>query len=882
MSYDFRAIESRWQHFWDEQHTFRAEIDPERPKYYVLDMFPYPSGDGLHVGHPEGYTATDIVARYKRMRGFNVLHPMGWDAFGLPAERYAMKTGTHPATRTAECITNFKRQLKTLGFSYDWDREIDTTDPRYFRWTQWIFLQIWNAWYDPEAGKARPIGELEIPPAVAREGAAAIRKYRDERRLAYLHEAPVNWCPELRVVLANEEVAEHVEQGYTVVRRPMRQWMLRITAYAERLLRDLDELDWSASVLDMQRHWIGRSDGAEADFKLEDGTLLTVFTTRPDTLFGATYMVLAPEHPAVPRITTEEQRADVAGYVERTARRSERERQADAAEGQKTGVFTGAYAINPANGERIPVWISDYVVMGYGTGAIMAVPGHDERDHAFATAMRLPIVEVVAGGSKPIAEAAFSEHGSAVNSGFLDGLPTAAAKEKMIGWLEEKSLGRRRVTYKLRDWLFSRQRYWGEPFPLIHRPDGEVVAAELPVELPALDDFQPSETGEPPLSKAEAWRRLPDGSLRETNTMPQWAGSCWYYLRFMDPHNTSTPFSKAAADYWLPVDLYIGGAEHAVLHLLYARFWHKVLFDLGYVGTREPFARLINQGMVLGATFWPKDRRRTPDGKGPQVFRPEEVEAFGDDEWRVKATGEVVDIQWDKMSKSRGNVVNPDDVIRQVGADTMRLYEMFMGPLEHSAPWQTEGVAGCHRFLQRVYRLAFETSDDESKPDRARELPPGEGNDRQRRLLHRTIHAVTERIDRVAFNTAISAMMVFVRDIVAEGEPLHRDALAQFTLLLAPFAPHLAEEIWRALGNPHSLAHELWPAADEAMLLDATWPLVVQVMGKRRAELAIPQGESEADITARVLADADVQRHLAGKAPRRVIYVPGKLINLVV
>ncbi|MBL9104156.1 MAG: leucine--tRNA ligase [Myxococcales bacterium] len=882
MSYDFRAIESRWQHFWDEQHTFRAEIDPERPKYYVLDMFPYPSGDGLHVGHPEGYTATDIVARYKRMRGFNVLHPMGWDAFGLPAERYAMKTGTHPATRTAECITNFKRQLKTLGFSYDWDREIDTTDPRYFRWTQWIFLQIWNAWYDPEAGKARPIGELEIPPAVAREGAAAIRKYRDERRLAYLHEAPVNWCPELRVVLANEEVAEHVEQGYTVVRRPMRQWMLRITAYAERLLRDLDELDWSASVLDMQRHWIGRSDGAEADFKLEDGTLLTVFTTRPDTLFGATYMVLAPEHPAVPRITTREQQADVAAYVERTARRSERERQADAAEGQKTGVFTGAYAINPANGERIPVWISDYVVMGYGTGAIMAVPGHDERDHAFATAMRLPIVEVVAGGSKPIAEAAFSEHGTAVNSGFLDGLPTAAAKEKMIGWLEQQGSGRRRVTYKLRDWLFSRQRYWGEPFPLIHRPDGEVVAAELPVELPALDDFQPSETGEPPLSKAEAWRRLPDGSLRETNTMPQWAGSCWYYLRFMDPHNTSTPFSKAAADYWLPVDLYIGGAEHAVLHLLYARFWHKVLFDLGYVGTREPFARLINQGMVLGATFWPKDRRRTPDGKGPQVFRPEEVEAFGDDEWRVKATGEVVDIQWDKMSKSRGNVVNPDDVIRQVGADTMRLYEMFMGPLEHSAPWQTEGVAGCHRFLQRVYRLAFETSDDESKPDRARELPPGEGNDRQRRLLHRTIHAVTERIDRVAFNTAISAMMVFVRDIVAEGEPLHRDALAQFTLLLAPFAPHLAEEIWRALGNPRSLAHELWPAADEAMLLDATWPLVVQVMGKRRAELAIPQGESEADITARVLADADVQRHLAGKSPRRVIYVPGKLINLVV
>ena len=886
MPYDFRAIESRWQSFWDEQHTFRADIDPERPKYYVLDMFPYPSGDGLHVGHPEGYTATDIVARYKRMRGFNVLHPMGWDAFGLPAERYAMKTGTHPAVRTAECIRNFKRQLKTLGFSYDWEREIDTTDPRYFRWTQWIFLQIWNAWYDAEAGRARPIAELEIPAAVARAGAAEIRRYRDERRLAYLHEAPVNWCPELRVVLANEEVAEHVEQGYTVVRRPMRQWMLRITAYAERLLTDLDELEWSASVVDMQRHWIGRSDGAEADFKLADvdgpDATLTVFTTRPDTLFGATYMVVAPEHPAVARITTSEQRAAVDAYVSRTAQRSERERQAEAAEGQKTGVFTGAYAINPANGARIPVWISDYVVMGYGTGAIMAVPGHDERDHAFATAMQLPIVEVVGGGSKPIAEVAFCEPGVAVRSGFLDGLPTAAAKERMIGWLEAQGRGRRRVTYKLRDWLFSRQRYWGEPFPLVHTPDGDVVAAELPVTLPELADFQPSETGEPPLSKAEAWRSLPDGSQRETNTMPQWAGSCWYYLRFMDPHNDGSAFSRAAADYWLPVDLYVGGAEHAVLHLLYARFWHKVLFDLDFVGTKEPFRKLVNQGMVLGASYWPKDRRRTPDGKGPVVFRPEEVELAGDEDWRVKGTGEPVDVQWDKMSKSRGNVFNPDDVIRLYGADTMRLYEMFMGPLEHSAPWQTEGVAGCHRFLQRAYRLAFETSEVEGAADRLRELPPGEGSDRQRRLLHRTIHAVRERIDRLAFNTAISAMMVFVRDIVAEGEPLHRDALAQFTLILSPFAPHLAEEIWRALGQPHSLAHELWPAADDAMLLDETWPLVVQVMGKRRAELPIPQGMSEEDVKARVLADADVQRHLAGKQPRRVIYVPGKLINLVV
>jgi leucyl-tRNA synthetase len=629
-------------------------------------------------------------------------------------------------------------------------------------------------------------------------------------------------------------------------------------------------------------HWIGRSDGAEVGFAIVDhDATITVFTTRPDTLFGATYMVLAPEHPLVAKIAGDGQRAAVQAYVDAAARRSERDRQAEAAEGQKTGVFTGAYAMNPANGQRIPVWISDYVLMGYGTGAIMAVPGHDERDHAFAQAMGLPIVEVVGGASRPIAEAAFTEPGLAMNSGFLDGLATPQAKQRMIDWLEARGLGRRRITYKLRDWLFSRQRYWGEPFPLLHRTDGEVVAVpELPVTLPPLDDFQPSETGEPPLSKAEAWRQLPDGSLRETNTMPQWAGSCWYYLRFMDPSNDAAPFSRAAADYWLPVDLYIGGAEHAVLHLLYARFWHKVLFDLGHVGTREPFQRLVNQGMVLGATYYPKGRT----GVAQQGFLPDEVEPLthGGEQWVHKLTREPVEVKWDKMSKSRGNVVNPDDVIGQYGADTMRLYEMFMGPLEHSAPWQTEGVAGCHRFLQRAYRLAFETSDDEAVPDRLRELPAGEGSDRQRRLLHRTIHAVSERIDRLAFNTAISAMMVFVRDIVAEGEPLHREALAQFSLILAPFAPHLAEEIWGALGQRRSLAHELWPAADEALLVDATFPLVVQIQGKRRAELAIPQGASEEDIKATALAHPDVQRHLDGKAPRRVIYVPGKLLNIVV
>ncbi|MCB9703462.1 MAG: leucine--tRNA ligase [Myxococcales bacterium] len=884
MTYDFRAIEARWQSYWDEHETFRAELDPDRPKYYVLDMFPYPSGDGLHVGHPEGYTATDIVARYKRMRGFNVLHPMGWDAFGLPAEQYAIKTGTHPATRTAECIQNFKRQLKMLGFSYDWAREIDTTSPAYVKWTQWIFLQIWGSWYDHTEGRARPIAELPIPPAVAAMGDAEVNRYRDEHRLAYMHDAPVNWCPTLRVVLANEEVAEHVEQGHEVVRRPMRQWMLRITAYAERLLADLDGLEWPASVIEMQRNWIGRSEGAEVEFQVvgikgEEGTL-TVFTTRPDTLFGATYMVLAPEHPLVDQITTDAQRSAVKAYVERTAHRSERERQAEAAEGAKTGAFTGAFARNPVNGREIPIWISDYVLMGYGTGAIMAVPGHDTRDHAFAKAMGLEIVEVVGGGTAPIADEAFVGEGVAVNSGFISGLTTAAAKERMIDHLEREGIGRRRVTYKLRDWLFSRQRYWGEPFPLIHRPDGEVAPVavdDLPVTLPVIEDFGPSESGEPPLAKAREWVELADGSLRETNTMPQWAGSCWYYLRFMDPRNDGAAFSKEAADYWLPVDLYIGGAEHAVLHLLYARFWHKVLFDLGHVSTVEPFHKLVNQGMILGATYHPITPRRDERGL-PVVFLPDQIEAIGGDRFAVKGSGEEVKVQWDKMSKSRGNVINPDDVIREYGADTMRLYEMFMGPLEQSAPWQPEGVSGCYRFLQRVYRLVF---DERPEGDVVRELAEGAGSERQRRLLHRTIDQVGERIDRLSFNTAISSMMIFVKELALLDEPIAREVIGAFLILLSPFAPHLAEELWRALGNPKSLALEPWPAVDPALLIEATWTLVVQVGGKKRAELQVPQGAEKDAVIALALAAEDVQRHVGDKTPRRVIYVPGKLVNVV-
>ena len=896
MPYDHAAIEARWQAFWDERETFKAEVDHSRPKYYVLDMFPYPSGDGLHVGHPEGYTATDIMARYKRMLGFNVLHPMGWDAFGLPAERYAMKKGTHPRTRTYECIDNFKRQLKLLGFSYDWSRELATTDPEYFKWTQWIFLQIWGSWYDREQGRARPIAELPIPAEVADAGEQAVREYRDARRLAYLHEAPVNWCPDQRVVLANEEVADAIADGYEVIRVPMRQWMMRITEYAQRLMDDLEGLDWPASVLKMQRDWIGRSEGAEVHFAI-DGIAteqVSVYTTRPDTLFGATYMVLAPEYPGLADLLAragvdQAHVKAVTDYQRATALRSERDRQAEAAEGKKTGVFTGLFAINPVNNQRIPIWIADYVLMGYGTGAIMAVPGHDTRDHAFATTMGLPIVQVVApsdGSPIDMQAEAFAEPGIAVNSGLIDGLPTADAKAKITAWLAEQGKGEPRINYKLRDWLFSRQRYWGEPFPLMHKPDGEVVGVpveQLPVELPMLDDFNPSETGEPPLAKAKSWVELPDGSRRETNTMPQWAGSCWYYLRFADPRNSGAPWSSEAENYWLPVDLYIGGAEHAVLHLLYSRFWHKVLFDLGHVHTKEPFQKLVNQGMVLGATYVPKQRRDKDDRRVYVTTDIEEVSNGDEIEYVHKETGEPLVIQWDKMSKSRGNVVNPDDVIHEYGADTMRLYEMFMGPLEASAPWQPEGVSGCFRFLGRAYRLFFESPKEAD--DRPRVLAEGEGSERQRRLLHKTIDEVTERIDRMSFNTAISSLMVFVRDIEKDGESLCRDAAATFCLLLAPFAPHLAEELWRALGKPDTLTYERWPVADPALLVEDSWTLVVQVNGKKRADLQVPASldpkGAQDEIKALAMGSEAVAKFVGDQQPKRVVYVPGRLINIV-
>ena len=878
MAYTPSEIEPKWQDYWQREETFRTEIDHAKPKYYVLDMFPYPSGDGLHVGHPEGYTATDILARYKRMQGFNVLHPMGWDAFGLPAEQYAIKTGTHPRITTRKNIDNFKRQIQSLGFSYDWSREIDTTDPDYVRWTQWIFRRLF------------------------------------ERGLAYQAEVPVNWCPELGTVLANEEVIDGKSEvgGHPVVRLPLKQWMLRITHYADRLLEDLEDLDWPEPIKKMQRDWIGRSEGARVVFQIEgkDESTVEVFTTRADTLFGATYMVLAPEHPLVEGITSDTQRPEVDAYIERTRRRSERDRMADQTE--KSGVFTGAYATNPVNQERLPIWIADYVLAGYGTGAIMAVPGHDERDHAFATRFQLPIIEVVAGGN--VEEAAFAGEGIAVNSGFLDGLDTAEAKRKIHAWLEENKVGEASVTYKLRDWLFSRQRYWGEPFPVIHGSDGEtrlVPDEDLPITLPELEDFRPTgDDFEAPLARVPEWLEVIDPetgkpALRDPNTMPQWAGSCWYFLRFLDPHNSEAPFSEEAERYWMPVDLYVGGAEHAVLHLLYARFWHKVFFDIGLVHTREPFQKLVNQGMILGESFRYYDDN--PDDLPEQdvhVFAHEEVE-ISEDGPVLRTDGTPLKARWmnqkdlaphpetgewshpdypdlalervvEKMSKSRGNVVNPDDVVEAFGADSMRLYEMFIGPLEKAAPWSTDGIQGIYRFLQRCWRLVNEEDgDSETLRSFSSEATP-----EQARLLEQTIQGVTEDIEAMRFNTAISKLMVLVRDIQSEGPPT-KEMAEKLCLMLSPMAPHIAEELWEKLGHEQSLAYEKWPEVDESLLGEEEITIVIQVNGKKRDELKVGVEASSEKIESMALQSEKVQAALAGKDVKKVIVVPGRLVNVV-
>jgi len=875
MPYDPKAIEARWQAWWRENETFRADVDPARPKFYVLDMFPYPSGAGLHVGHPKGYIATDVLSRYKRMRGFQVLHPMGWDAFGLPAEQYAIETGTHPRETTERNIANFRRQMQALGLDYDWSREIDTTSPDYVRWTQWIFCKLY------------------------------------ERGLAYLAEVPVNWCPALGTVLANEEVIDGRSErgGHPVVRVPMRQWMLRITAYADRLIEDLDEIDWPESIKKMQRDWVGRSEGARIFFDVEDSDQrIEVFTTRPDTLFGATYMVLAPEHPLVPELTAPERRAEVEAYAQQSARRSERARLAEAHE--KSGVALGRCALHPVRGEPIPIWIADYVLASYGTGAIMAVPAHDARDHEFARKFGLPIVEVVSGGDPR--QEAFVGEGTCVNSDFLDGLDTPAAKQRMIEWLEERGKGERTVSYRLRDWLFSRQRYWGEPIPVIHLEDGTtklVPESELPVLLPEMSDFAPTGDFEPPLARARDWLETVDPETgrkarRDANTMPQWAGSCWYYLRFCDPRNEREAWSERAERYWMPVDLYVGGAEHAVLHLLYARFWHKVLFDLGFVHTKEPFQKLLNPGMVLGYSYRYYDDDIADEAAAPARAYPSSDVRLEGEGARHRESGTPLKERWlpatavhwvdgrpyhprvpdllleevtEKMSKSRGNVVNPDDVIERFGADAMRLYEMFMGPLEKGAPWSDESIPGLHRFLQRAWRVVSGEAEDSGEGG---PLASGEGTLEQRRLLHRTIRDVTEDVEALRFNTAISKLMVFVRDVTREA-PLSRLAADAFVRLLCPFAPHLAEELWRVLGHDASVCLAAWPEADPALLERERVKLVVQVNGKRRDEIEVPADASEEAIRRLVLASEKVQRHLGGREPRKLIVVPGRLVSVV-
>ena len=907
--YPFHLIEPKWQSHWDATSTFRAfnpgeEIPPQHPfalrhqlrgaplatelppKFYILDMFPYPSGSGLHVGHPEGYTATDILARYRRAAGFHVLHPMGWDAFGLPAEQYAVKTGQHPRVTTEQNIANFTRQIRSLGFSYDWSREVATTDPGYFLWTQWIFLQIYHAWFNPQTNRAESIDTLKYPAECTTESQR--RAYRDARRLAFVSEAPVNWCPELGTVLANEEVIDGKSEvgGFPVIRKPMRQWMLRITAFAERLLTDLDTIDWSDSLKEMQRNWIGRSEGAEVDFQIEgNAEKIRVFTTRPDTLFGATYMVLSPEHKLVSEITSEPQAAAVQGYQQFASTRSDLERTELAKE--KTGVWTGAFAVNPVNGQRIPIWIADYVLASYGTGAIMAVPAHDERDLEFAKKFDLPIVQVVQPPDPKTDWHGFTNEGTAINSSSsevaLNGLTTSEAKRTISQWLESRGLGKRTINFKLRDWLFSRQRYWGEPFPIRWQRDSDgtlyheaLPSTALPVLPPSLEDYKPTADGQPPLARAKDWVQLPDGSIRETNTMPQWAGSCWYYLRYLDARNPQSFVGNQAESYWMGtaasktlgdrrptpgVDLYVGGTEHAVLHLLYARFWHKVLFDLGHVSTAEPFYKLVNQGLIQGE-----------DGQ--------------------------------KMSKSRGNVVNPDDVLREYGADAFRLYEMFMGPLQDSKPWNTKGVEGVYRFLGRTWRLFIDEA-SESQFEQACTVDPHNAATHLQSIqlapnvqeipadahhlkpLHACIKKVTEDLEGMRFNTAISAMMVFVNEAMGwEVKPV--SVLKTFAQLLAPFSPHIAEELWSMLhtqradpGSVPSLIYSPWPTHDPAWLIEDTLEIPVQVNGKLRDVIRVPATSDPATIEAAARSAEKVLPFLDGKTIRKVIVVPKKLVNIV-
>ncbi|MBU8714918.1 leucine--tRNA ligase [Brevibacillus parabrevis] len=804
MVFSHREVEKKWQQYWEQNKTFKTSEDPGKQKFYALDMFPYPSGAGLHVGHPEGYTATDILSRMKRMQGYNVLHPMGWDAFGLPAEQYALDTGNDPAEFTEKNINTFRRQIKSLGFSYDWDREINTTDPHYYKWTQWIFTKLY------------------------------------EHGLAYIDEVAVNWCPALGTVLANEEVIDGKSErgGHPVERRPMKQWVLKITAYAERLLQDLEELDWPESIKEMQRNWIGRSEGAEVTFAVDGhDQSFTVFTTRPDTLYGATYAVLAPEHKLVEQITSPEQKAAVEAYLEQAKHKSDLER-TDLAK-EKTGVFTGAYAINPVNGERLPIWIADYVLISYGTGSIMAVPAHDERDYEFAKTFDLPIKAVIAGGD--ISKEAYTGDGEHINSGMLDGLNKEQAINKMIEWLEAEGKGNRKVTYRLRDWLFSRQRYWGEPIPILHLEDGTMKAvpvSELPIMLPKTKEIKPSGTGESPLANITDWLNTVDPETgmkarRETNTMPQWAGSCWYFLRFIDPHNDQAMADPEKLKEWLPVDIYIGGAEHAVLHLLYSRFWHKFLYDIGVVPTKEPFQKLFNQGMILGENN-------------------------------------------EKMSKSKGNVVNPDDIVHSHGADTLRLYEMFMGPLDASIAWSTKGLDGARRFLDRVYRLFVQDNGELNE-----KIVDTKKATSMERVYHQTVKKVTEDYEGLRFNTGISQLMVFVNEAY-KADVLPKSYMEDFVKMLSPIAPHLGEELWEKLGHNETISYEAWPTYDESKLVEDEVEIVIQINGKNKEKLLIASDSTKEQMEELALNNDMIKELIDGKTIVKIIAVPGKLVNIVV
>jgi leucyl-tRNA synthetase len=859
LKYNFTDIERKWQEYWEVNQTFKTpdidDLDITMPKYYVLDMFPYPSGEGLHVGHPEGYTATDIVARFKRMKGFNVMHPIGWDAFGLSTEQYAIKTGVHPKIRTEECISKFRQQLKSLGFSYDWQREVGTSNEDYYKWTQWMFLKIYNSFYDEKENKAKPIEELDIP-----SGLSEMEKYEfiNSKRLAYLADVPVNWCPELGTVLSNEEVPEQIEKGFSVVKRNMRQWNLRITKYADRLLNDLEALDWPKNVKDIQRNWIGKSEGATVVFDIKDNRgqfrRVEIFTTRPDTIYGATYLILAPEHKLVREITVADNLEKVESYLENASRKSDLERTELSKE--KSGVFTGAFAVNPLSGKEIPVLIADYVLASYGTGAIMGVPGHDERDNEFARKLSLPIIPVVLpeGMSEEqkaefiektsSGEECFTGEGISVNSEMINGLKTPEAISKVIEWLKENEKGKETVNFKLRDWLFSRQRFWGEPFPIIHLEDGTFKALaedSLPLKLPEGVSYKPSGTGESPLAGIPDWVNTIDPitgkeAKRETNTMPQWAGSCWYFLRFLDPKNQNVFCDKRLEEFWMPVDLYIGGQEHSVLHLIYARFWYKILYDLGYVSHTEPFTKLFNQGMILGE-----------DGV--------------------------------KMSKSRGNVINPDDVVRDFGADSMRLFEMFMGPLEATKPWSTKGIEGLNRFLRRTWRLVI----DEDTGELNKKIVEDDDDITIVKLLNKTIKKVTDDIEDgdMKFNTAISYLMIFVNELY-KVEKFSREAIEKFILLLSPFAPHISEELWSRLGNSPSIQNVPWPGYDPELVKEDVVTLVFQVNGKIRSKQEMEFDTDEKALEDAALDNENVKKHILGKQIVKIITVKNKMVNIVV